>query len=374
MRRALLIVVFVAAGALVAHAPRARAQVLAKPVLHGKVFVGDSVLHQGRVILHHVSMASQGEVDSTRIARDGTFTFDLPSVPDSAHSEIYFASVRHSGILYFGPALVRAVQLDSLYTIHTWDTTMVAAKGVPLPVETRNIFLQQDSGHWVATDLFQVRNDANKTLVAPPGGLVWRYPLAAGATDAVVIQSDVGADAEGFEGGDIVIKAPLSPGDQLFVARYRVPDPYLTLRLPGITEHLNILVREPAPPINAPGFTLMEPVQMDPGTTYRRYGAMQIRDGVVRLSKGSKPRTPPVRWFSVILAMVLAGVGLWAFRKGNTGTLPRPSRAANTRHALLVEIAALDDSFEARVNPSPEERKAYEVRRRELLRRLRVLG
>ncbi len=374
MRRALLLAVPVVAGALLVHAPRARAQVLAEPVLHGKVFVGDSVLDRGRVVLHHVSMQAQGEVDSTGVAPDGTFTFHLPSVPDSVHSEIYFASVRHAGILYFGPALVKAIQLDSLYVIHTWDTTMVATEGVPLPVQTRNIFLEQDSGHWVATDLFQVRNESNRTLVASPGGLVWRYPLAAGATHAVVIQSDVGSDAEGFEDGDLVIRAPLSPGDQLFVARYRVPDPYLTLRLPGITEQLNILVREPAPPIDAPGFTVMQPVQMDPGATFRRYGAMQLHDGVARLSRGTAPRSPPVRWFSVVLAVILAGVGLWAFGKGNAGAVSQPSRAADTRRALLVEVAALDDAFEARVSPSPEERKGYEVRRRDLLRRLRALG
>lgn len=374
MRPFLRSAVLLASGVLLLGAPQARGQVLARPVLHGKVFLGDSVLRQGKVVLHHVSAAAQGEVDSVRVHADGTFSFRLPSVPDSAHSEIYFASVRHAGILYFGPALTLAVQLDSLYEIHTWDTAMVAAQGVPLTVETRNIFMEQDSGRWEVTDLFQVRNDGKRTLVAPSGGVVWRYPLAAGATNAVMVQSGVAADAEGFEDGDLVIRAPLSPGEQLFVARYQVADPYLTLRLPGVTEHLNILVREPAPPIDAPGFTLMEPIQMDAGTTFRRYAANQVRDGVVKLSKGTPPSSPPVRWFSVILALILAGVGLWALRRGTTGALPRPSRAANTRHALLVEIAALDDSFEARVDPSPEERKAYEARRRELLRRLRALG
>jgi hypothetical protein len=366
--------VLVASGVLLLCAPPAGSQVLAKPVLNGKVFVGDSILRRGRVVLHHISLNAQGEVDSVRITHDGTFSFELPTVPDSAHSEIYFASVRHSGILYFGPALTLAVQLDSLYEIHTWDTTMVARTGTPLTVETRNIFLQQDSGRWNVTDLFQVRNDRKKTLVAPPGGLVWRYPLAASATHPVMAQSDVIADAESFQNGDMVVRAPLSPGEQLFVARYQVPNPYLTLRLPGLTEQINILVREPAPPMKAPGFTLMEPIQMDAGTTYRRYAANQVRDGTVRLTKATAPRPPPVRWYAVVLSLLLASVGLWALRKGAVRGLPRPARSANTRHALLVEIAELDEAFEARIGPSPEERKAYEVRRRELLRRLRALG
>ncbi|MCG6990154.1 MAG: hypothetical protein LJF06_18580 [Gemmatimonadetes bacterium] len=374
MRRCLFPVALVASGVLLLCASPLQGQVLAKPVLDGKVFVGDSVLRQGRVVLHHLSPNTQGEVDSVRIARDGTFSFKLPTVPDSAHSEIYFASVRYAGILYFGPALTMAVQLDSLYEIHTWDTTMVAPTGTPLTVETRNIFLQQDSGRWDVTDLFQIINDGKKTLVAHPGGLVWRYPLAAGATNAVMAQSGVLADAESFKDGDLVVRAPLSPGEQLFVARYQVPDPYLTLRLPGLTEQLNILVREPAPPLNAPGFTLEEPIQMDAGTTYRHYEAEQLRDGVVRLTKAAAPRPPPVRWYAVILSLLLAGVALWALRKGAARGLPRPARSANTRQALLMEVAELDEAFEARKAPSPEERKAYEVRRRELLRRLRALG
>lgn len=375
VRHSLFTVALIVSGVLLLCAPGAQGQVLAKPVLHGKAFLGDSVLHRGEVILHHLSAKAQGEVDSVRLAPDGTFSFRLPTVPDSAHSEIYFASVRHAGILYFGPALTLAVQLDSLYEIHTWDTTMVPAQGVALTVEARNIFLQQDSGsgQWSVTDLFEVRNDAKKTLVAKPGGAVWRYPLAAGATDPVLARADVAAGSEGFKDGDLVVRAPLSPGEQLFVARYRVPDPYLKLRLPGVTEQLNILVREPAPPLNAPGLTVAEPVQMQAGTTYRRFTTSQVRDGVVHLSRGTKPRAPPVRWYAVILAMVLAGVALWGFRKGAVGGLPRPTRAANTRQALLVEIAQLDDAFEARSDPSPEERKAYEVRRRNLLRRLRAM-
>jgi len=376
MRRRFLSVAVATVGSLLLSASGAQAQALAKPVLRGRVLVGDSTLREGRVVVHHVSAESQGQVDSTRIGPDGTFSVGLPSMPDSTHHEIYFASVRHDGILYFGPALTVPIQLDSTYEIHTWDTTVVAKGGTPLTIEVRNIFLEQDSaGTWQITDLFQLRNDGKRTLVAAPGGIVWRYPLAVGATDAVVAPTgDVAADAMAFEDGDLVIRAPLSPGKRLFAVRYDVPDPYLDLRLPGITEHLDLLVREPAPPLNAPGFTAMDRIQLEAGTTYRRYAATQVRDGTVKLTRGTAPRPPPVRWYAVVLSMILAGVGLWAFRKGTVPALPRPTRATDTRHALLVEIAQLDDAFLGRHGPSVEERKAYEARRKELLRHLRQLG
>ncbi|MCG6955283.1 MAG: hypothetical protein LJF04_04755 [Gemmatimonadetes bacterium] len=376
MRRRLLPAALAVAGILFLGVPGTQAQALAQPVLQGRVLLGDSVLREGRVVVHHVSSESQGQVDSTRIRRDGTFSVQLPSMPDSTHHEIYFASVRHDGILYFGPALTVPIQLDSTYEIRTWDTTVVAKEGTPLTIEVRNIFLEQDStGTWRITDLFQLRNDGKRTLVAAPGGIVWRYPLAAGATNAEVAPTgDVASDAMAFENGDLVIRAPLSPGKRLFAIQYDVPDPYLNLRLPGITEHLDILVREPAPPLDVPGFTAMDRIQLEPGTTYRRYAATQIRDGAVKLTQGTPPRSPPVRWYAVVLSMILAGAGLWAFRKGAVPVLPRPARGVDSRHALLVEIAQLDEAFAARGDPSVEERKAYEAGRRELLRRLRLLG
>jgi hypothetical protein len=364
----------VTALSLCAFLPGLGAQVLARPVLNGQVLLGDSVLRSGRVVLHRVSQSSQGQVDSTRVHSDGTFSVRLPSVPDSSRSEVYFASVRYAGILYFGRALTVPVQLDSVYEIHAWDTTMVAPRGTPLTVEVRNLFLEQDSGRWQVTDLFQVRNDTDRTLVASSGGLVWRYPLATGASDATMGDMDVAQDAVGFEAGDMIIRAPLPPGERLFVARYHVPDPYLDLRLPGITEHLDILVREPAPPLDAPGFTPMDRIELEPGSSYRRYAAMQVRDGSVKLTRGKEPRSPPVRWYAVALSMVLASAALWAFRQGPGARALAREPAQGSRRSLLVEIALLDESFDARADPTPEERKAYEARRRELLRRLRSEG
>ena len=142
--------------------------------------LGDSALGSATVVLHHVAESEQGEIDSTRAAPDGSFSFDLPTVPDPGRDEVYFASVRHSGILYFGSPVNMAVQLDSLYEIRVYDTVTTPATGVQLPVEVRNIFLEANGDRWQVTDLFQLRNDGERTLVAPENGYVWRYPLPEG--------------------------------------------------------------------------------------------------------------------------------------------------------------------------------------------------
>jgi hypothetical protein len=331
--------------------------------------VGDSVLTSGTVVLHHVAEASQGEIDSTRVSGDGSFSFRLPTVPDPRRSEVYFAAVRHSGILYFGLPINTAVQLDSLYEIHVYDTLAAPVGGAELPVEVRNLFLEGDADLWQVTDLFQLRNDGDRTLVAPEGGFVWRYPLPTGIENPTVAQAEFTTGAAAVEDGYLVVRTPLPPGQRLFVVRYDLPSPFLDLRLPGSTETLEILVREPAPPMDAPGLVVGDRVEIEPGTTYRRFSGVDMKDTSARLVQAEQPALPPVRWFAVILGVVLGSVAVWAVQKRV------PTRASvptgDARRGLILEIARLDEAFEASPDPSAEERGAYEARRAELLRRLR---
>ena len=124
------------------------------------------------------------------------------------------------------------VQLDSLYEIRTYDTLMAPEPGIPLPVQARNIFLEGEDGAWQVTDLLQVRYEGDRTVVAREGGAVWRYPLPPGAMDPSVVEGDFGVEALDFEEGDVVVRSALPPGERLFVVRYTLPDPFLSLPLP----------------------------------------------------------------------------------------------------------------------------------------------
>ncbi|MFC1575493.1 hypothetical protein ACFL5A_02455 [Gemmatimonadota bacterium] len=100
------------------------------PLLFGQVLVGSEPLEDGIVLLHQVSAEASGEIDSVRVEVDGTFQFFLPYVPDhTVHPEIFFASIEYRGLLYFGPALTDAIQLDSLYLIQAYDTVSVPEGG-----------------------------------------------------------------------------------------------------------------------------------------------------------------------------------------------------------------------------------------------------
>lgn len=357
-------------------AGRLTAQVPADPVLRGRVLLGDSPVGAGTVILHRVATDTQGEVDSTRVAPDGSFAIRLPAVPDPKRSEVYFASVRHAGILYFGKAITLPVQLDSLYEIQTYDTAAAPAGGASLTVLERSVFLEiGEDGRWRATDLFEIRNDGSRTLVAPEGGVVWRHPLPERASDAEVRRSDVLSGGAEIKDGELVVTAPVPPGERLFVVGYAVPDPFLVIPIPVRTEVLEVLVQEPAPDLEAAGLQRGPQVELEPGRTFRRLTGAAPAGTVVRLTEGRGPAEPPVRWTAVILAMVLTAVALWAVRWGGAQAASRAAGApARDRRSLVLEIARLDEAFASSSSPSAEEREAYEARRRDLIRRLSTLG
>ena len=346
-------------------------QELADPVLHGRVFVGDSLARSGTVVLHRVSSDTQGEVDSATVASDGTFSVRLPTVPDPARSEVYFASVRHSGILYFGQPVNLPVQLDSVYEIRTYDTAMVAREGQAIPVAAREIFLQAgENQQWDAVDLFQVRNDGARTLVAQDGGVVWSYPLPEGARDATISDMGLGVGAAEVREGRLVVTSPIPPGERMYVVRYGLADPFLTIPLSAPVEALEVLVREPAPPLEASGLQPLDRVELEPGSTYLRFSATDLTAGQVGLERGEGSSPPPVGWYSFILALALSAVGVWAVQSG-AARAPVPAAPPQGRRELLVEVAKLDEEFESLTHVSAEDRGLYEARRRDLLRRIR---
>jgi len=330
--------------------------------------VADSPLTRGTVVLHHVSDVTQGEVDSTRVARDGTFSIRLPSVPDPRRGDLYFASLRHQGVLYFGQAVAQAVQLDSLYLIQAYDTLLAPAEGMPVALVSRSLFVEAEGATWRITDVFQLQNDLGRTVVARPDGRVWSYPLPTAATDVVTGEGEMSSDAIAYEGGGIVARAALPPGEKLIVVRYTLATPEMEIPTPGTTGIFDVLVREPAPPLDVTGLALGDAIELENGGTYRRYAGEDVAVPSVSVALGEESGPPPVQWIAVALALVLAAGGLVALRRAS----PRPEPArTDPRQALLLELARLDEDFERKRSPSAAARQEYQTQRAELIRRVK---
>jgi hypothetical protein len=370
--------------------PDVAAQADTPAELDGTVFVGGAPMADGIVVLHHLTGGSQGELDSVQVASDGTFTFRLPQVPDPAAGDVYFASVRHAGVLYFGPAITEAAQLDSAYAVMAYDTIVAPAEGMSVPLRSRSIFFEPDSsGSWRVTDLFQLVNERDRTLVTREGGVVWSHPLPPEATDVATGQGELSFAAADYEDGRLVVRAAIPPGERLFVVRYRVPDVDIAIPNVGPAEAFDILIREPAPPVEVPALELLDRIELEAGSTYLRFTGADVTRPSIDIVAGEERSPPRVEWIALVLAAVLGAAGLWVLRSGSVpagaaGAAPNPGpasgsggegasgQAAWAREALLHQVARLDEDFSSGAK-TPEERAVYEERRAALLRRIRTL-
>jgi hypothetical protein len=376
------------------------AQVEVRPELEGRVLLGERPLGGVQVVLHHVSADSAGELDSVPSGADGAFRFRLPGVPDpGARGRVFFASVRHEGVLYFGPALSRPIQLDSLYVIRAFDTVTAPTVGAELEVAVRYLILEEGAESWQVTDLFEVVVDAGGTLVAQDGGVTWSHPLPDGARES----DPFGApDLEGGEQGGAqvldgraVVRAALSPGTRQFVVRYEVPSlDGLAIPFTAGAGEVELLVREPAPDLAMNGLEPIEAVEMEPGVVYRRYAGSFPANAVVSIEVADPPLQLPLEWLAVLLALLLSVAGVYAVRRGQGGGssaagatpvaaagraalgLAPPAPAddldgpAQVRRLQMLEVAGLDEALESDSLPR-DERARLEARRRELVARLR---
>jgi len=339
------------------------------PLLIGEVRVGDGHMADGFVILHQLSAESSGEIDSVRVGADGSFQLRLPHVPDHAtRPEIYFASVEFRGLLYFGPAVADAVQLDSLYLIQAYDTLSVPPGGAQIPLSVRNLFLEPAEGGWTATDVFQLNQEGDRTLFSPEEGVVWSYPLPETATDFQVGQSDLAPDAVRFANGRVEVYSPLPPGERFMMIGYRIPDLGFSLPMPGRTDQMEVLIREPAPDVEFHPLSLSEPMELEAGNTYRRYVGEGFVDMEIQSEVAPEPWSLPAEWIGLFMAGLLGAAGVIGYRRRASPTRASdPPSEKPSRDQVLLAIAKLDEEFQAKGDASEGARKEYGAERNELL-------
>ena len=219
------------------------------------------------------------------------------------------------------------------------------------------------------TDLFQLRNDELRTIVARSGGATWRYPLPAEALDVEAGEGELDVGAAAYEDGALVVRAALPPGERLFFVRYRVPVPTLDIPNRGSTEAFDVLIREPAPPLEVDGLALTDRVELEAGSTYLRYSAADVAAPFVRIVEGEDDGHPPVAWAAVILTLILTASGVLLLRPAQGARGPQAVSGPD-RDALLRQVARLDDEFEAGEGTEADTR-AYRRRRAELIEQIR---
>jgi hypothetical protein len=347
-------------------------QEVSAPLLRGEVRLGEGHLSEGTVVLHQVSAHDSGEIDSVRVASDGSFQISLPHEPEhGATAEIFFVSVQYRGLYYFGPAITDSDQLDSLYVIQAFDTLSVPPGGADLPLTARNLFLERSGTGWEATDVFQLRHDGDRTLYSPEEGVVWSYPLPGSAREFQVGQADLAPDAIRFRSGRVELFAPLPPGERFLVVRYHIPEREFVLPMPGTTDRVEILVREPGPPAEFPPLGPATPLELEPGNVFRWYAGEGFLDAEIASQVAPEAWSLPAEWLGLLLAGVLGAAGVYGFRRRRSGIRESVEESPLPRDRLLVAIASLDEAFSRMDSPTPQALTAYQAERAKLLEELK---
>ena len=319
----------------------------------------------GTVVLHQVSVAFSGGIDTVAVAADGSFELRLPAAA-SGSADVFFGSTWRDGVLYYGEAISRDFATDSAYAIRAYPAAPAGTAPRPV-VAVRNLILEraEPAGGWTATDVFQVEGRAQATVVSSEWGAAWSHALPSGATDLRTGGQGFAATSATLAGGRVEVSEPVRPGGALFFFRYRIPPGEVRVPMEGVTGSMELLLPAGSADATVEGLAGAGETEFD-GALYRRFAGRGLAPGVVTVRAGS----PEGGWEGARLVAVLAALALTAAGTAVAATSARRGSEAGRegvdRRALVVAVAELDEAAEAGTVEAGEHRR----RRRALLERL----
>ncbi|MYJ69933.1 MAG: hypothetical protein F4087_15695 [Gemmatimonadetes bacterium] len=334
-------------------------------VFAGEVRIGAEPADTGTVVLHRVSPTLSGSVDSVQVTDGGRFEFVVDAAADSAGVEVHFASVRYQGLLYFGSPVTGTADLEEGYVLRAYPS-VGATPDMRLPVRVRNVFVEKaDPGPgWRVTDIFEVENGMEVTVVTSEEGATWSHALPPGAFAFGIGQSDLPPEGASFSGGRVFVSTPFPPGELGYAFHYQLPEDRFTLPMEGATGSMELLFREPAGELTVTGLASVGPLELE-GATFRRFAGREMAPSVVVVEPGA-PGTPmrsmPLLAVFLGLALTVAG-SLLVFRARLGGA----RASSGGRREQLIAIARLDEAWHEGELAADE----YDRRRRRLLHELK---
>lgn len=320
-----------------------------------------------RVVLHRLTAAEQGPVDSTLSDAEGRFEFRVK--PDT--SALLLTSSRFDGIEYFSrPARATVQRPDTGLVVLVADTSSSA----PVVLGGRYLMIgrPEQGGRRGALDLIVLQNRGDMTRVARDSSVpVFSMPMPAGIQDFTPGQSEFSAAAVGFTGDSLTISAPLSPGDRQLMVTYTFPRGVKDVRVPFATasDSVVLLLEEPDARVLTPGFVARDSQVIETRTYHRWAGAVPAGGSVeVRFQVPGEGGRSATLALAALLAvgLVAGGIVLVRRRSGTSAAVPEPVPSRDPA-GLIDALARLDARYAGREGEvGAAEWSQYAAQRREL--------
>jgi len=314
------------------------------------------------VVLHRISDAEQGPIDSVAADAGGRFQFRFRADTTA----LYLLSATHHGISYFSSPVARApaTRTDDILLIVS-DTSSTA----PVHLAARSLILgaPEASGARPVVEVLEFANRGRQTRVSADSVATVAVALARGGEGFTIEDSDLSPNALLLRGDSLLVFAPIAPGARMVVLQYRLPAGTRRLQLPAgmAVDTMQILLEPGAVELTAELPVAGEEVLE--GRTYRRWMGAWPADStltiqVTGLTFGQRPAL-----MALVGALILAVLaGAWWVRQRR----PAPATASATTRdpAELIEaMARLDARYaggESRTET--QEWRRYEAERARL--------
>lgn len=339
--------------------------------LEGRVLLArtaDSVPLAGAwVVLHEVTMAGGGPIDSLRAGRDGAFRLRR-AAPDT--TALYMASTSYLGLTYFSQVVTGRDSTVAIAPLVVYDTS---STGPAIAVSQRHIIVRngEAGGRRSVLELVALANDGNVARIAgEPPRPTWVGRLPAGVADFAVGQGDLSSEAVRVVGDSVVVTAPVPPGVKQLVFSYSVPaGDELRLPMDEPAERLLVLLQDTTATVSA-GPLERRGVEVFNEQPFAVFSGAAPTGGGAMVFRFSRPAFSPN--LAVVIVVGLAGALLLLAIPLLRRATPAPVRAhpPDTPEALARTVAALDAAYE-RGARGPTETAAYQAERAALKARLR---
>ena len=293
------------------------------------------------VVLHRVSQATQGPLDTVSTDARGRFAVRFQGDTSAVH----LLSVRYLGIEYFSqPVSGDPRRPDTALVLVVADTSSTA----PIRVAERTLLVGgiDESGSRTVIDWLVLENPGERTRV--PADTVrpsWALPLPPQAQNVELADVHVGQfspDAVVFRRDSALVFAPVSPGRKELVLQYHVPRGERRLVVPAeATDSVFVLLEEPEARVEQPALERTTAQQVENRSFQRWVGRMDRADRleIAFPSPGPSPRG----FLALLLGASALGFAILArvfFRRRSAPAAPPPHPIA-----LADAIARLDERY-----------------------------